>query len=64
LRILEEVGCRVQEGVTPCKSGMAKKNLHQENTDPGKVWMAKGFRRRQNKDDLLCKSGTARRTQL
>jgi hypothetical protein len=29
--IPEEVGCRLQEGVPPCKSGMAKKETHQEN---------------------------------
>jgi hypothetical protein len=62
-RIPEEVGCRLQKGVPPCKSGMAKKEQHQENLDPGKVWPAKGFRRRRTKDDPLCKSGTAQGTQ-
>jgi hypothetical protein len=32
---------------------MAKKKPHQEDSDPGKVWTAKGVRRRQNKDDTL-----------
>jgi hypothetical protein len=62
--IQEEVACRLQEGVPPCKSGMAEKKHHQENLDPGKVWTAEGFRRCENKDDQLCKSNTAQRTQL
>jgi hypothetical protein len=41
LWIQEEVGCRLQEGVLPCKSGTAKKKPDQENSDPGKVWMKK-----------------------
>jgi hypothetical protein len=31
-----KVGCRLQEVVLPCKSGMAKKKPHQENSDLGK----------------------------
>jgi hypothetical protein len=34
--IQEEVGCRLQEGVPLCKSGMAIKKPHQEYSDPGK----------------------------
>jgi hypothetical protein len=41
-----------------------EKKPHRENSDPGKVWMAKGVRRCQNKDDLLCKSGTVQGMQL
>jgi hypothetical protein len=62
--IQEDVGCRLQEGVPPHKSGMVKKKPHQENLYPGKVWTAKGFHCRWNKDDMLCKSGMAQRTQL
>jgi hypothetical protein len=35
-RIQEEVGCSLQEGVPPCKSGMAKKETCREDSDPGK----------------------------
>jgi hypothetical protein len=42
---------------------MAKKK-HQENSDSGKVWIAKGVRCRQNKDDPMCKSGMAQRMQF
>jgi hypothetical protein len=34
--IQEEVGCRLQESVPPCKNGMAKNKIRQENWDPGK----------------------------
>jgi hypothetical protein len=37
--IQEEVGCRLQEDAPARKSGMAKKKLHQENSDPGKSWI-------------------------
>jgi hypothetical protein len=42
-RIQEEVGCRLQEGVPPSKSGIAKKETPQENWDPGKLWTGKEF---------------------
>jgi hypothetical protein len=31
----EELGCRLQEGVPPCKSGMAEKELRQKKLDNG-----------------------------
>jgi hypothetical protein len=37
---------------------------HGENSNPGKVWTAKGVHRRQNKDDSLCKSGMAKKEPL
>jgi hypothetical protein len=55
----EEVGCRLQEGVQLCKSGMAQEERRQKNWDPGKLWTAQGVRRRRNKGDPLRKSGTA-----
>jgi hypothetical protein len=33
----DEVGCRLQEGVPPCNSGMAQKDHLQEIFDPKKV---------------------------
>jgi hypothetical protein len=30
---------------------MAKKKPHQKKSDPGKMWTAKGVRRRQNNED-------------
>jgi hypothetical protein len=35
--IQEEVGCRLQEGVPPCKIVMAKKETRQQDSDPGKL---------------------------
>jgi hypothetical protein len=60
--IHEEVGCRLQEGVPSCKSGMAKKETHHENWDPAKLWTAKGVLPCQNKDDPQCENGTGERT--
>jgi hypothetical protein len=55
------VGCRLQEGVTPCCSGMAQEVRFQEDSDPGKLWTTASIGRRQNKDDdPPCKSDTAR----
>jgi hypothetical protein len=28
----------IQEGVTPCNSGMAKRELHETNLDRGNLW--------------------------
>jgi hypothetical protein len=57
-RIQEEVGCRLQEGVPPCKSGMGKRETRQ-NWDSGKLWTVKGVLPYRNEDGPLCKSGTA-----
>jgi hypothetical protein len=38
LWIKEEVGCRLQEGVQLCNSGMVKKEHFEKNQDPGKLW--------------------------
>jgi hypothetical protein len=37
-----EVGCRLQEGVQPCNSGMPKEDHLQENPDAHKFWTAGG----------------------
>jgi hypothetical protein len=60
--IQEEVGCRLQEGVPPCKHGMVQKKPHQENSDPGKSWIAEGSSRGKQRDDAPWKSVTAQRT--
>jgi hypothetical protein len=57
LWILEEVGCRLQEGVPPCESGIVKKEPHQTNLDHGKLWTAEGVDRSQNEDNPQCKNG-------
>jgi hypothetical protein len=44
LWIREVVGCRLQDGVQLCKSGMAKKEPLEKNRDPGKLWTAQGIR--------------------
>jgi hypothetical protein len=50
-QIQEEVGCRLQKGVPPCKSGMAKKEPLQECPDPKKLWTVKETDRHRHKDD-------------
>jgi hypothetical protein len=62
LWILKEVGCRLQEGVPSCSSGMAQEKLLQENSGPGKLWTAEGIGRSQHEDDPQYKSGTAQGT--
>jgi hypothetical protein len=60
--IQEGVGCRLQKGVPPYKSVMAKKETGQENSDPGRLWTAEGTGRHTQRDDASCKSGTAQGT--
>jgi hypothetical protein len=43
---------------------MAKKKPHQENSDPGKSWIAEGIERRTQRDNAPCISGTAQGTRL
>jgi hypothetical protein len=57
--IQEEVCCRLQEGVPPCKSGMAKKAPLQECSDPKKLWTAEEIHRHRQEDDQPCNSGMA-----
>jgi hypothetical protein len=54
-RIQGEVGCRLQEGVSLCKSGMAQEERRQKYWDTGKLRTTQGVRRRRNKGDLLAK---------
>jgi hypothetical protein len=54
---------RLQEGVPPYKSGMAKKEPLQECSDPNELWITEESDRHQHKDDPLCRSGTAQGTQ-
>jgi hypothetical protein len=55
-------GCRLQEGVPPCNSGMAQEKRLQEYSDPGNLWTAAGIGSHRNKTDPPCKSGTAKGT--
>jgi hypothetical protein len=57
--IQEKVGCRLQEGVPPCKSDMAKKEPLQECSDPKKVRTAEGIGCRTQECAPPCKSGMA-----
>jgi hypothetical protein len=57
--IQEEVGCRLQEGFPPFKSSMEEKEPLQESSDPKKVRTVEGICRRPQRDDPLCKNGTA-----
>jgi hypothetical protein len=41
VRITEDIGCRLQEGVQPCNSSMAQKRHLQEILDPKKLWTTK-----------------------
>jgi hypothetical protein len=61
LWVPEEVGCRLQEGVPPCKSGMVQEERLQEDSDPDKLWTAARIGRCQE-DDPQCKSGTTQGT--
>jgi hypothetical protein len=54
--IPDEVGCRLQEGVPPCNSGMAQKDHLQEIFDPKKLWTVDGSDRSRNKDYTLCRT--------
>jgi hypothetical protein len=62
LRIPGEVGCRLQEGVPPCSSGMAEEEPFQEYSDLGKLWTVAGLGRRWNEDEVLYRSRTAQGT--
>jgi hypothetical protein len=53
------VGRRLQEGFTPCNSGMAQEEYFQDDSDPGKLWAAASIGRRQNKVYPPVKRGTA-----
>jgi hypothetical protein len=59
--IQEEVGCHLQEGIPPCKSGKAKREPLQECSDPKKVRSTEEIWYQQEAD-TLCRSGTAQRT--
>jgi hypothetical protein len=59
----EKIGCRLQEGVQSCNSGMAKKETLQKKWNPGILWTAEKINRGWNKEDPLCTSGTAQETQ-
>jgi hypothetical protein len=63
LSIPEEVGCRLQEGIPSCSNGTAQGKVLQENSNPGKLWTAKGIGRSPQEDDPSCRSGTAQGTQ-
>jgi hypothetical protein len=62
LWILGEVGCRLQEGVPLCSSGMAQEKRFQEYSDPGILWTAEGIGRSWQDDDSLYRSSTAQGT--
>jgi hypothetical protein len=46
-----------EEGVSPCNSGMAKKENHQKKWDPGKLWIPEKGDRCRQKDVPPCSSG-------
>jgi hypothetical protein len=47
-----------------CSSGTVQGKCLQENLKPGKLWTMQGIGRSQQEGDLLCRSGTAQRTQM
>jgi hypothetical protein len=55
LWILEEVGCRLQEGISPCSSGMAQEKRVEEYSVPRKLWTTAEIGPCQNKDDSVQK---------
>jgi hypothetical protein len=59
-----EIGCRLQEGVPPCSSGMAEKETLSENWDPRNLWTAQGVGHRWNEDNSSCNSGMAKKETL
>jgi hypothetical protein len=62
LWILEEVGCRLQEGVPLCSSGTAQEKHLQKNSDSGKLWSEEGIGRSRQEDEPHYKIGTMQRT--
>jgi hypothetical protein len=54
-----EVGCRLQEGVPQCSSGMAEEELFQEYSDPWKLWILEEINRHWQEDDPPSMSGMA-----
>jgi hypothetical protein len=63
-RIQEEVGCCLQKGVPPCKSGMVKKETFKEDSDPRKLWITERIGHCTQRDNPPCKSGMVQGTRF
>jgi hypothetical protein len=52
----KKFGCRLQEGVPPCNSGMAQEEHFKEILDAGKLWTGEGSDCSRSEDYSVCRT--------